>query len=96
MAEQAIREQEKQQMEQKRRERVIQEYHEKTGRAEIGKGNSGQRVKMNAKELQELQELEDKALNQIKNRRNSFYDMRARAAVPQKTQETQKQRAMGR
>lgn len=93
MAEQAIREQEKQQMEQKRRERVIQEYHEKTGRAEIGKGNSGQRVKMNAKELQEL---EDKALNQIKNRRNSFYDKRARAAVPQKTQETQKQRTMGR
>lgn len=93
MAEQAIREQEKQQMEQKRRERVIQEYHEKTGRAEIGKGNSGQRVKMNAKELQEL---EDKALNQIKNRRNSFYDKRARAAVSQKTQETQKQRAMGR
>lgn len=92
-AEQAIREQEKQQMEQKRRERVIQEYHEKTGRAEIGKGNSGQRVKMNAKELQEL---EDKALNQIKNRRNSFYDKRARATVPQKTQETQKQRAMGR
>ncbi len=93
MAEQAIREQEKQQMEQKRRERVIQEYHEKTGRAEIGKGNSGQRVKMNAKELQEL---EDKALNQIKNRRNSFYDKRARTAVSQKTQETQKQRAMGR
>lgn len=80
-------------MEQKRRERVIQEYHEKTGRAEIGKGNSGQRVKMNAKELQEL---EDKALNQIKNRRNSFYDKRARTAVSQKTQETQKQRAMGR
>jgi len=48
---------------------------------------------MNAKELQEL---EDKALNQIKNRRNSFYDKRARAAVSQKTQETQKQRAMGR
>ena len=51
---------------------------------------------MNVKELQELQELEDKALNQIKNRRNSFYDKRARTAVSQKTQETQKQRAMGR
>ncbi len=79
---------------QEARKKIIQEYREKTGRGEIGKGNSGQRVKMDVKELQEL---ENKAFNQIRDRKNSFHDKRAKTAVPQKTQETQApKRAMGR
>ena len=39
--------------------------------------NSGQRVKMDVKELQEL---ENKAFNQIRDRKNSFHDKRAKTA----------------